>query len=472
MHQLRQAVQYLWPELMISGTSWYKDWDRDNKSGFANRAKIFFFLATLSYLGHYYFVDIPNNKEPIEAWFLFRMVMAALSFACFAFYLLPNCSKYSWVRWPAILIMTAGCHTQAHVAIYFPDAPWIYPYIFVFSCVLILGSSPLKSLLFAFPLMVSFFPPLTTAGIPEYQLASASVVCTIVIFVVRSAYISDIRNYLLTQERDESRREVISLGKEYEGRLKSFIPRVIAERIQNQIDYKKKTVLEATVEVLSAKKRSVACLWSDIRGFTEGSRDIDSFLIDSVMPEIKACTDAIEDYQGIPRKIGDLVFAYFDDVEEDMNVLRAVLAGFSLSDLNADMNATVSSITVKRYILVSSGEAVVGNVGGLNSGVEITALGPPVNFLARLDDATKQPGLASQLEPGDLLLCEHSAARLKNMSLGRVLEEIDLRAASVEIRDFPEVSSVFIIRPSEANKNLILSILRQVVSAEQLRQAS
>lgn len=449
MHsRLQRLIEYLWPELILKGTPWFNSWAIEHQRQFANRGKFFFTLVALGYIGHYYLVDIPNNKEPIQGWFTFRMSMAAISLATVASYFSGAFVRSRFVKLPALFVCAAACITQAYVPVYFADAPWFYPYLFIFTSILVLSTSPLKSLIFALPTMLMFLDPLVEAGAPAYQLYSATVVSLIVIFGVRASYISEIRNYLLTRERDAYRDEGANLAKEYEGRLKSFIPRVIAERLEHLIENKKMSVLEATLEVLTPKKREVACLWSDIRGFTRGSKDIDRFLVDSVMPEVKACSDAVENYDGIPRKIGDLIFAYFDGNDQEKNLLKSILAGFALSDLNKDMNATVSTVDVNRFILVSIGEALVGNVGGMNSGVEITALGPPVNFLARLDDATKAPGLARHLEPGDIILCSDSARLLSRINVDIKCLRVCLRHESVDIRDFPEVEDVFVLRPS------------------------
>jgi len=449
--RLRHILEYLWPELLLEGTPWYENWVKTHREQFAQRCRFFFVLVVVGYIGHYYLVDVPRNKEPLEAWFAFRMIMAALAATCFLIYRNKSFIVSSRVKWPAIVVLAIGCHLQAHVSIHFPEAPWIYPYLFVFSSAILLNTSPVKSMLFCLPLMASFFPPLTLAGIPEYQLASATVVCTIIIIVLRTSYENEIRQFLLTQERDQYRTDALELGKEFEGRLKSFIPKVIYERLDGLIQNTKMTVLDATLEVLTPKKMRVACLWSDIRGFTKGSQEIDGFLIESVIPEVKACSDTIEGYQGIPRKIGDLIFAYFDDKEPTLNLLRSILAGIDLGEVNKDMNATVSSVSVKRYILVSSGEALVGNVGGLNSGVEITALGSPVNFLARLDDATKQPGMEKHLDPGDIILCEHSASSLLALNLDIDCKSIFLKSEGVHIKDFEDVEKVYVLKPSQQN---------------------
>ncbi|MEM7099295.1 MAG: hypothetical protein AAF541_13615 [Pseudomonadota bacterium] len=456
MHsKLQKLFEYLWPELILKGTPWYDAWYLEHSRQFANRGKIFFVLVAVGYVGHYYYVDIPNNKEPIESWFFFRMSMAGLSLSTAAVLFSDAFVASRFVKWPAILFCIAACVTQGYVPVYFPEAPWFYPYLFLFTSVLVLSTSPIKSLIFAIPTIVLFYPALLDSGAPGYQLASASVVSVIVILGIRGSYISEIRTYALTRERDAFREEVIQLGKEYESRLKSFIPRVIAERLENLIENTKLSVLEATLNVLTPKKQVVACLWSDIRGFTQGSRDIDRFLADSVLPEVKLCSDAVENHEGIPRKIGDLIFAYFDGDDKHINLLRSILAGFALSELNKDMNATVSTMDVNRFILISVGEALVGNVGGMNSGVEITALGPPVNFLARLDDATKAPGLAKHLKPGDILLCADSAKTLNELDLGIDCFRVCLKREKVEIRDFPEAKEVFVLRPSSESHELL-----------------
>ena len=447
MDRVRALLTFLWPDLILEGSKWEYDWHASQRERFAKAARVFFALAAVGYFAHYYLIDVPNNKTPIEAWFLFRMGATAACISCFILFL-SRLSEQPWSKWVAAFVLAAGCHAQAHVVVYYPEAPWIYPFVFTLGAVLLLQYPPLKSLLFSSPLIASFFSPLTAAGIPVDQLASAAFLTSLIILIARTAYNFELRAFLLTQERDESRQHVIDLGRDYESRLKSFIPRVIADRMQYRIDKRGMSALEATVDVLTAKKKLVACLFSDIRGFTQGSKEIDSFLLDSAIPEVKACSDAVENYNGIPRKIGDLIFAYFDDVDETKNVLRSVLAGIELSQLNQDMNDTSSAVPVKRYILISTGEAIVGNVGGLNSGVEITALGPPVNFLSRLDDATKEPILASTLTAGDLVVCSHTQKVLAHLDVDLPVQRVDFCREELEIRDFPEVDHVYILRPT------------------------
>lgn len=461
LDRVRRAIGFLWPDLILEGSKWENDWVTSQRDRFAKSARVFFVLAALGYFGHYYLIDIPNDKQPIELWFAFRMAATIACTFCFVLFITKQQNKV-WAKWIAATVIAAGCHAQAHVVLNYPDAPWIYPFVFTLGAVLLLQYPSFKSLLFALPLMGSFFPPLIEAGNPLDQLASATFLTSVIIFIARTAYTFELRAFLLTQERDESRQHIIDLGRDYENRLKSFIPRVIADRMQHRIDKRGMSALEATVDVLSAKKQRVACLFSDIRGFTQGSKEMDTFLLESAIPEVKACSDAVENFHGIPRKIGDLIFAYFDDSNEKANLLRSISAGLELSKLNQDLNDTSSSVKVRRYILISTGDAIVGNVGGLNSGVEITALGPPVNFLSRLDDATKTPALADHLNEGDLVLCTATANLLKEYNIPVTLNHVEFASKGLKIRDFPEVESVYILHPSDNVRTIVSHHLKGI----------
>jgi class 3 adenylate cyclase len=209
------------------------------------------------------------------------------------------------------------------------------------------------------------------------------------------------------------------------------------------------SVIEASIEVLTPKKRKVSCIFSDIRGFTQGSKDLEAFIKESVIPEVKACSDAIEDFGGIPRKIGDLIFAYFDEESVERNIVASAAAAMAISRLNQDMNETANMVRIKRYVLLSYGEALVGNLGGLDSSIEITALGSPVNFLSRLDEATKNRALADKLSPGDLVLSQEFSKMLASLVPDVTQSEIDLQKIGVSIRDFDDVRYVYSVSPSD-----------------------
>ena len=451
---VERFIKALFPTLVLEETPWQSEWESNQRKIFLRIMRVFLPLIALGYVLHYFFFDKPNQLQPADSWFLFRMSMATIVVAAFLFYISPL-SQTKWYKLPAVLITGLGAYAQANVTYYYPAAPWIYPFVFLLASSLMLRLSVFHSLLYAAVTIAFFLPVLVSAGVDIGTLVSACVVVVIVIGVTRSSYSFEITNFLLNKTNAAQQAANLELQQEFSDRIKSFIPRVIANRIQSQMNSDNSGVMEASLSVLRAKKKHIACLFSDIRGFTQGSKNLNEFINESVMPEVKASSEKIEDFEGIPRKIGDLIFAYFDDDSIEMNIIRATLAGMELSQMNKDFNETVSTVEIRRYILISSGEAIVGNLGGIDSAVEITALGSPVNFLSRLDDATKEKNLAALLEPGDIIMSSDSATILARVQAQIDIKEISLDELGIEIRDFPETRKLFVMKASQKNRALL-----------------
>lgn len=429
-------------------------WEEKERATFTLICRFFFPIAGLLYVGHFYFYDLAMGLEPTQKWFTFRMSVAALSFLTFAFYASPLASS-RFHKVPAIITTWVFCYTQSLVTTWWDGTPWLFSFVFTTGAVMVIRSSPLNSIALASLIIATQTPPLIEAGVPLSSIISTGFVCLIVLLVVRTSYMADIRNFVLNQENIAAQKKIIELNIEFADRLRAFIPKVIASRLEDYINQNRLTVLQAAVEVLKARRTNVACLFSDIRGYTQGSKDLDSFVTNSVLPEMKACSDKVEDYAGIPRKVGDLIFAYFDDDSDTKNVMRATIAGMEISRLNQDMNATVTASTIRRYILISTGDAIVGNLGGLDSSIEITALGSPVNFLSRLDDLTKDPAMIELLTPGDLVVCDHTMKLLKKLGAKLETHPIALREIGLTIRDFPETTLVHRIEVNDRNYDQI-----------------
>jgi class 3 adenylate cyclase len=124
------------------------------------------------------------------------------------------------------------------------------------------------------------------------------------------------------------------------------------------------------------------------------------------------------------------------------------------------MNATSATVKIRRYILISSGEAMVGNFGGLDSSIEITALGSPVNFLSRVDELTKAPEIKSRIQHGDLILCAPTVNLLRELGAPLEFEELNLKDIGLTLRDFPETHLLYRLAPSDENYELLLELHR------------
>lgn len=464
MKWIETAITYLFPAVLLEGKPWRHMWEEKEREVFVLICRFFFLTTGVLYLGHYFFYDKVMGLEPLQNWFIFRMVATGSGLVAFLFYMSPL-AQTRFYKIPAILATWVYCFTQAMIVTWWDGTPWLYSYVFVLICVIVVRTTPVFSALLAAIFMASQTSFLLEVGVPLTSIISTAVLFLFVLVIIRSSHITDIRNFVLNQENVSAQKEIIELNIEFADRLRAFIPKVIARRLDDYINQNRLTILQAVVEVLKARQTKVACLFSDIRGYTQGSKELESFVSNSVLPEMKACSDLVEVYEGIPRKVGDLIFAYFDDENFQRNIIHALMAGMEIARLNQDMNATVTETEIRRYILLSSGEAIVGNLGGLDSSIEITALGSPVNFLSRLDDLTKEPAISKILNPGDIIVCESTLTTLRKLGVELRSEVIDLHALNLTVRDFPETQTVHRIEPTDSNYRIAESAYRCMTPA-------
>ncbi len=454
MNIVDKIVTYLFPLSLLEGTPWLSSWKEKERADFVAFARLFFPIVIAIYIANFFLFDKPMGLTPESFWLTFRLSMAAVALAAFLFYLSPL-NQVRYYRLPAILAVLTFCYFQARVTVWYPEAPWLYCFFFVGIATLFLRTSSTKSLFFTLIAIAIQWPSLQEAGIPNPTLISASTVTVIMVLASRSTYQSELKYFLLNQQNNDTQLKNIELNIEFTDRIKSFIPSEIASRLERQLSGGRTTVLQAIDEVLRPRKKEVACLFSDIRDFTEGSKDLDLFIGDLVLPNIKACTAAVENHSGIPRKIGDLIFAYYDSATPHLNLLNSIRSGFEISEINNEQNAGNVEQDIERYILISIGDAIVGNVGGFDSSVEITALGSPVNFLARVDEITKEKVIKNILSNGDLVICQRSFEMLQELGLRPEANLVDLNEYNLSIRNFPDQKILYTLPANEYNKKHI-----------------
>lgn len=457
MKWFETAVAYLFPAVLIDSTPWRELWEKQQREQFTRYSLGFFSIAAVGYVANYFLFDLPMNLQPRQFWLNFRLAMTALCLLNIAFYW-SNLANTKYYRIPAIISCSIFCYTQAKVTVWFSVDAWFFFFLFVLGTVMYLRMTAFYSFLYGLALCVFCAPILIESGVPIEYIVTSSITTFVISAVVRLASLTEVRNFLLAQENDAAQKQIIAMNVEYADRVKSFIPKVIAERMNHLMEQERKTVVEASIEALKARKKEIACIFTDIRGFTQGSKDMDLFIRESVFPEVSACSNAIEAHRGIPRKIGDLIFAYFDDQSIHLNVVRAIVAGIEVARVNESMNATSTAKEIRRYILISSGEAIVGNFGGLDTSIEITALGSPVNFLSRVDELTKNPSLSAILNSGDLLLSENAMRTISELKIDMPIDRIDLRELSLEVRDFPETESLYRLTPNDEIYEISLKV--------------
>ncbi len=467
MMWLEKIFFYLFPSLLVKDTPWHREWSHQERREFIFTARIFFAVAAPVYLAHYFFLDVPLNLQPQELWRNYRFAMTALALVCLGFYSWPWMYQRRFFKAPALIACWIFCYFQARTIIWYSEVPYLYSFIFVLISVYIIRSSMLNSLILSCLIIGSLWQTFMEAGLDMTMVSSAAVVTLTFTVFLRSKYLSEVKYFIANHQRIEAQKRAIEINLEFTDQIRSFLPKEISRRLDNNIRHEKMTVVQAIDDVLRPKKLNISCLFSDIRGFTQGTKNLEEFIGNGVMPNVKACTEAIEHCSGIPRKIGDLIFAYFDDSSEKVNLLNAIMAGMDVAKINYRFNRSSRNMPmISRHILIAMGPAIVGNLGGYNSSVEITALGSPVNFLSRLDDASKHPKLKEQLSEMDLIISSEAAETIKAMRLNLQMKRIQLKQLGLEIRDFSEVDEIWLLPVSEDNYSVVVQFFKYLEQYE------
>lgn len=443
---------------MLKGTSWEAIWKKQEKDEFLGSIRIFFGLAAIVYVLHYYTVDRAEGLAPSELWFNYRFGMAAIALTCLAFYFTPLLHNIKHYKIPAVIACAVFCYFQTMTIVWYPKVPYLYSFAFVLISSIIIRTSIFNSVLFAGMLLGLIWPVFQEAGQSPAMIFSASVVTMIFVVYMKAKYVSELRLFIANHKNFDTQKKMIEINLEFTNQIKSFLPGEIARRLTYFVQDQRMSVLQATDEVLRPRKMNIACLFSDVRGFTKGSNDLNGFVSQSLLPNLKATTIAVERFQGISRKIGDLIFAYYDSDNSSKNILNVLKSAVEISNINKEHNQQQPpELQVNRFILVSAGEAVVGNLSGFDSTIEITAIGRPVNCLSRIDEITKIKALRENLTGGDIILTPDIVPGIRALVPELELSLISISAMGIKVRDFEEIQELYLLPITKRNFQLVFN---------------
>lgn len=459
MRFLEKLFFLIFPRLLLSSTPWASLWDEQEKKQFLTAVRVFFPITIAVYVLHYFTVDRSEGLAPSELWFNYRFGMAAIGALGFGFYSIPALYNNNRLyKIPLILACAVFTYFQARTVVWYPKVPYLYVFGFIFIACVMLRSSIMRSLCLAGFLMAITWSALVEAGQSPAMVASAGVVTGVFIIFTRAKYLSDIHLFLANQRNFEQQKKFIEVNLEFTNQIKAFLPAEISKRLTYYIQESRMSTLQAIDEVLRPRTLPVACLYSDIRGFTKGSNDLSGYVSKAMLPNVKVSTELVEKHNGIPRKIGDLIFAYYDSHDLNRNIVNSILSGASISRFNSEMNESLPQAQkINRYILLSCGEAIVGNLSSYESAIEITAIGAPVNILSRIDELTKHEALRELLEHGDILMTQAFAEILMSARPSVDLKILNLKRLNLSIRDFEETHSIYIFKPNKTNLDALVN---------------
>lgn len=386
-----------------------------------------------------------------------------IAFGSFAIHLSRKFNDSGIYKLPIMFACTVFCYFQTQTILWYPKVPYLYSFAFIFISSLMLRTTVLKSVIFGTFLSAVIWPGLIESNQSSSMMLSAVLVTQFFIVFIKSKYMSDIRLFIANQKNIEAQRKFIEINLEFTNQVKAFLPLQISKRLMHAMKDERMNVIQAIDEVLRPKTSKIACLFSDIRGFTKGVNNLEGFVSESLLPNLKATTQAVEMFEGIPRKIGDLLFSYFDSTKFENNIRNCVRSAFEISNINKELNQNLpNELHIKRYILLASGEAMVGNLSGYESSIEITAIGRPVNLLSRIDEATKNPSFRSNLNEGDIIITSDMAQDVQSIFPGISLSLISLDGLSVKIRDFEDVKELYLAPLTKKNYSVVFGEIKKL----------
>jgi adenylate cyclase len=163
---------------------------------------------------------------------------------------------------------------------------------------------------------------------------------------------------------------------------------------------------------LGGVRKSVAILFTDLRGFTTLTEQADSAQLVSQLNEyFSEMVKCVFDNKGtLDKFIGDAVMAVWGEIQSEgpaVDVRRTVTAALQMQTALDELNvrwAGRNMHTLKMGLGINFGPVIVGNLGatGAVEKMELTVIGDPVNLASRIEGLTKEYGL-------ELLLGEAAA---------------------------------------------------------------
>ena len=153
-------------------------------------------------------------------------------------------------------------------------------------------------------------------------------------------------------------------------------------------------IFAATGVLPVPRQQEVCVLFSDARGFTQMSREVDPELLFRLLSEhLAAQVDLVYNHAGyIDKFAGDGIMAVFDG---DNMAARCCRCALEIMDMTRD-NAARSGSRINRLgIGVHRGSAIAGNLGSQNH-LDYTLIGDTVNLATRLCGIANESIVASQ----------------------------------------------------------------------------
>ena len=174
----------------------------------------------------------------------------------------------------------------------------------------------------------------------------------------------------------------------------------IKKQFEHYLDPRQIKKLQDNPELLKlgGDKRYATFLFTDVRGFTSMSEQLDPQDVTYIMNKaLTAQQTAVQKHEGMVDKyIGDAMMAIFNaPLDLDLHENKALDCARDIQLNMVILNEELEEKGLPKIAIgigVNTGYAVIGNMGS-DSRFDFTAIGDAVNIAARLESGTKEAGV-------------------------------------------------------------------------------
>jgi len=168
--------------------------------------------------------------------------------------------------------------------------------------------------------------------------------------------------------------------------IRSVFERYMAPHVVDQV------LSKPELSALGGARRSISVLFADVRGFTALADQIQpETLVQTLNDHLAIGAQVILKHAGtLDKFMGDGIMALFNAPLPQSNYqLQAVTAALEMQQLITERASKMTAAIPMRFgIGVTSGEAIVGNIGAAEI-MNFTAVGTCVNIAKRLQESAK-----------------------------------------------------------------------------------
>jgi adenylate cyclase len=197
---------------------------------------------------------------------------------------------------------------------------------------------------------------------------------------------------------------------------------------------------------LATSRRLVTVLFSDIRGFTSLSEQLQPEQVEEMLREyLTEMTDIVHKHDGaVDKYIGDCVMALYNvPLENPDHAVKAVRTALEFQERTLALSKRWEDklgIAIRNGVGINTGEAVVGTLGSRQL-LQYTAIGDTINLGARLESITKD-------YKTNIIISESTYALVKGHFVTKELGEVTVKGKTQPVK-------IYAVLPGEAGATSI-----------------